>query len=66
MDGLGALIVSGLVGIAVAIILGIVLIVGLFLPDKIKSHKPLTPTIIIETKNVNGIITSDTTYVYKK
>lgn len=66
MDGLGALIVSGLIGIVVAIIFGIMLIVSLFLPSKVKAKHPLTPTIIIETKNVNGIITSDTTYVYKK
>jgi hypothetical protein len=35
-----------------------------FIEDTYESSKPIIPEVIIKTENVNGIVTSDTTYVY--
>ena len=48
----------------------LVIIVTYYVTDRfnekeIKTTEQILPTIIINTKNVNGIITSDTTYIYK-
>lgn len=37
----------------------------IFQSDILESSKPITPTVTITTKNINGVVKSDTTYVYK-
>jgi len=35
-----------------------------FIEDTYESTKPIIPEVIIKTENVNGVVTSDTIYVY--
>ena len=41
-------------------------ITGVYMGRDIETTKPITPIRTIELKTINGIIQSDTTYLYKR
>ena len=71
MDGsVIAAVFGGILKIAIGAIIVIIGFViwgsySLFSKDEYKTKKPIKPDVIIETKTVNGVQTSDTTYIYK-
>ena len=65
LEGVGFLIVIGFIAIIVAIIMGIYGIIDYFcMADKYESSELVKPEVVIKSVNRNGVITSDTTYIY--
>jgi len=65
-NGLNQMFIIGIIAIVLLIaVTGYTLIDLAWLDDTYKVNHPITPDVIIETKNINGVIKSDTTYIYK-
>lgn len=64
-DGLGRMIVIGFIAIVLLVIIGVFTAADyLFVDDTYECKKPITPDLVIDSKTVNGVPTSDTTYIY--
>lgn len=64
-SGLANWFFAGILSIIVVIIVGVYSIVNwLFVENTYESKKLLKPDMVIESKSVNGVQKSDTTYVY--
>lgn len=65
LDGIGTFMVVGFIAIILVLLVGIWAGIDfMFLDDVYKSKHIVCPDMTIDTKNINGITTSDTTYVY--
>jgi len=65
-DAIGKMLLIGLVAMVLLVLVGIWEGVDyFFLEDTYESKSILVPDILIESKTINGVQTSDTTYVYK-
>lgn len=65
-NGLAELIVAGLIAMGIVVCVGIYATIDyFFLEDKYESSKPVVPEVVIKSETINGVIKSDTIYVYK-
>jgi hypothetical protein len=59
-------IIAGLfIGTILGILIGTLIGVIINLPQ-LTTNQPITPTIEITTKNINGVVISDTVFTYNK
>lgn len=64
-EAIGFLFGTTIICFVALIIIGVYAGIDYFLiEDTYESVKPIVPEVIIKTENVNGVVTSDTTYVY--
>ena len=65
-NGIGSVITAGIVCFFLVIgLLGYIVVDWLWFSNTQKSHKLVVPEVRIKTETINGVMESDTTYIYK-
>jgi hypothetical protein len=64
-DAIGVMMTLAIVSFGALVIVGIWAGVDyFFIEDTYETKKPITPEVVIKTETRNGVINSDTTYIY--